>query len=113
MMTFHFDRSSAGPENVRKDCLKTRRLLTLGAWPLAGHEQAADETNSENRQLRINRSERAKASEPPERSGDHGAPASDGVRGSGGTKSPGHGLIQLFRITCVASPSQKQRSVIR
>ena len=34
-------------------------------------------------------SERAVASEPRSRSGDHGAPASERERGSGGTKSPG------------------------
>jgi (2Fe-2S) ferredoxin len=33
--------------------------------------------------------ERAQASEPPARSGAEGVPASDGARGSGGTKSPG------------------------
>lgn len=41
-------------------------------------------------------SERATASEPRERSGDHGVPASERAGGSGGAKPPGHSLEGLF-----------------
>lgn len=46
--------------------------------------------------------ERAHASEPPERSGAKGAPASDGERGAGGTKSPGLKTLDADEVRALA-----------
>ena len=47
--------------------------------------------------------ERASASEPPERSGDRGAPASEGVGGSGGAKPPGQEYAGIAAVGAIVA----------